>query len=135
MLPKRLPSTDFTGFKIDDDELAFYLHGRKRWELDRRGADTRELDKALGILVKCQDTHDLDDTMEILGYSKNSFIEPTRYLIVLDASITPTDALVYNESVGWVAESRGEGTAFLHAEAKQRQIQFSPSLTRLEVVW
>lgn len=135
MLPKRVSSTDFTGFKIDDDELAFYLHGRKRWELNRNEATEHELNKALELVVKCQDTRDLDEVMEILGFSKNLFAEPTRYLIVLDASITPTDALVYSASVGWVAESKGEGTAFLHAEAKQRQVDFSPSLTRLEVVW
>lgn len=135
MLPKRVSSTDFTGFKIDDDELAFYLHGRKRWELDRRGADTRELDKALGILVKCQDSRDLDDTREILGYPKNSFIHPPRYHIILEASITRDGAIVYNENVGWVAESAGEGTSFLLADAKRLQIEFSPSQTRLEEVW
>lgn len=135
MLPKRVSSTDFTGFKIDDDELAFYLHGRKRWDLNRCEARDHELNNALELVVKCQDTRDLDEIMAILGYPKNSFNEPTRYRIVLDASITPTDALVYNESFGWVAESKGEGTAFLHAEAKQRQIQLAPSLTRLEVVW
>jgi hypothetical protein len=40
-----------------------------------------------------------------------------------------------NASIGWVAESAGEGTSFLLADAKRLQIEFSPSQTRLEEVW
>jgi len=136
MLPKRVSSTDFTGFKIDDAELAFYLHGRKRWELNRYEARDHEVNKALEIAVRWQGEQDtLNSTLELLGCKRQPTSPPPFYYILLEASIAHTDALVYNDNFGWVAESTGMGTGFLHADARQLQGKLTPSQTRLEEVW
>lgn len=134
MLPKRLPDTDFTGFKwAGDDWVGYYHCGRLRAELDTCKATPDELASWLEAAVRGAE----QGMPIILNWIKAQPRRPAlpSYLVLLEASIyhDRSDALAYRDGAGWVQE--GEATHFTLAMAELVRNEQLPNKTRLEEVW
>lgn len=133
MLPKRLPDTDFTGFRWgNDDEVGYYHCGRLRAELNTCKATPDELAAWLEAAVRGAD-QGMSATLRWIKATARP--ANPKYLVILEASIYQDrpDSLAYRRGVGWVQE--GEGTHYALSEATRLQADLLPNKARLEEVW